>query len=150
MPMNPIDMLLTRLQATQGDTHAQLALTAEFTLLSQPEAERNRLREALDAAAVLRWFDAELLAKVLEIPYAIARHRVEVLTTWPFVENYRSGSDKLYNLHESTRLGWRKKLAHEQLQRFRALSLRASICFADEPYPPDVSSGFTNCVMRRS
>jgi hypothetical protein len=132
--MDPVHGLLQRLGDTQGDIRAQAALTAEFLVMTPPNAEREPLHAALDAAAVLRWFDADLLRKVLEIPDKDARRRFEALKTFSFVEPYR-GKDEVRNLHESTRLGWRKKIARENLERFRALSARTSSCFADDSSP---------------
>ncbi len=133
--MDLTQTLLQRLKETQGDTHAQAAVTAESLLMTRPEAEREPRRAALDAAAVLRWFDASLLEKMLEITTEDARHRFEILKTFPIIEPYRRGEEELVNIHESTRLGWRKKLAGENLNRFRALSARASAYFANKHTP---------------
>jgi tetratricopeptide (TPR) repeat protein len=105
--------------------------------MTRPEAEREPLRASLDAAAILHWFDAGLLEKVLEIPWTEARSRVHTLMQHSFVEPYRGASDKRFNLHESTRLGWRTWLAGERLDRFRAVSARAASCFADGMTPTD-------------
>src|SRR4029077_17812478 len=110
---DPIQDLLQRLGETQGDAHAQAALTAEFLVLARPDEEREPLRAALDAAAVLHWFDAGLLGKVLAIPDEDARSWFQTLKEHSFVEHYRGESDLHYNLHESTRLGWRIRFAHE-------------------------------------
>jgi hypothetical protein len=127
--------LLQRLKETQGDTYAQAAVTAEFLLLTRPEAEREPLRAALDASTILHWFDASLLEKVLDIPDEDARYRFETLKTLPFVEPYRRGKGELRNINKSIRLGWRKKLAGENQERFRTLSARASAYFANEHTP---------------
>jgi tetratricopeptide (TPR) repeat protein len=132
--VEPIRDLLQRLRDTQGDTRAQAALTAEFLVVSRPDEERGPLRAVLDAAAVLHWFDAELLVNVLETPDEDAR-RFEGLKEYSFVERYRGETDERYNLHESTRLGWRTKLARERPERFRALSATASSCFANDASP---------------
>src|SRR5262249_11698647 len=76
------------------------------------------------------WFDPKLLQHVLEISVEDARHRFEALREHSFVERYHGESDEYLNLHENTRLGWRKKLANRNPDRFRALSARASSCFA--------------------
>ncbi|MHB9009179.1 MAG: tetratricopeptide repeat protein [Limisphaerales bacterium] len=131
--MNFIEQLLARLKATEGDVHAQAAVAAEFVLLSRPETDRQPLREALDAAAVLRWFDASMLARVLAIPEAEAAPRFEVLKSLPFVERYRRGERDLRNVHEATRLGWRKILATDAPDRFRSLSAQAAALFASDP-----------------
>jgi tetratricopeptide (TPR) repeat protein len=133
--MDPIQDLLQRLRETQGDARAQAALTAGFLVLARPNEEREPLRAALDAAAVLHWFDAELLGKVLAIPDEDSRIWSQTLKKHSFVEHYRGESDLHYNLHESTRLGWRIRFASERPKRFRDLSLRASSCFADDPTP---------------
>src|SRR6266446_5010089 len=133
--MDPIRDFLLRLRDTQGDTRAQAALTAEFVVVSRPRDEQQPLRAGLDAAAVLHWFNAQLLEKVLEIPEDEAQRRLETLKEHSFVEHYRGESDLHYNLHESTRLGWRIRFARERPERFRAFSLRASSCFAENSTP---------------
>jgi tetratricopeptide (TPR) repeat protein len=127
--------LLQRLAETQGDTHAQSALAAEFALSALPEEERESLRSVLDAAAVLRWFDHSLLASVLGISKEEAKHAFEKLKTLPFVERYRTREEDLRNVHESTRLGWRKQLAQKMPERFRALSAAAAAWFAEDLTP---------------
>jgi len=133
--MNPTERLLQRLSETQGDTQAQAAVIAEFTIETRPEAERERLTAALDAAAVLHWFDAELLGQILQLANADARHGYVTLKSFPFVECYSGKGDGPRNLHEATRLGWRKKLAEARPDRFRELSRQAAACFADAPSP---------------
>jgi tetratricopeptide repeat protein len=133
--VDPIQDLLQRLGESQGDPRAQAALTAEFLVLARPDEERGPLRAALDAAAVLHWFDAGLLGKVLAIPDEDSRSWSQTLQEHSFVEHYRGESDLHYNLHESTRLGWRIRFARERPERFRALSLCASSCFADNLTP---------------
>jgi tetratricopeptide (TPR) repeat protein len=136
-PVDPIQDLLQGLEKARGDTRAQAALTAEFLVFARPEAEQKPLRAALDSAAVLHWFDPELLGKVLSIPDEDAQFWCRTLTEHSFVEHYRGESDLHYNLHETIRLGWRIRFAGERPERFRALSLRASSCFADNPTPRD-------------
>jgi len=77
--MASIEQLIQQLEGTKGDIHAQAAVTAEFLVSARPEAELEPLHAALDAAAVLRWFDVGLLARLLEIPSDEASKRVEVL-----------------------------------------------------------------------
>lgn len=134
--MDPIKDLLQQLKNAKGDTRAQSALTAEFLVTARPESEREPLRASIDAAAILHWFDAGLLEKMLEIPWAEARNRVHTLAQHSFVEPYRGVADQHFNLHDSTRLGWRRKFAGERPEQFRALSFRASSCFADDLAPP--------------
>src|ERR1039458_10430755 len=91
---------LERLEQAKGDPHAQSAVAAEFALAARPEAEREPLRAALDAAALLHWFDARLLHKVLGIPEEDAAQRFRALKDLPFVEQYRRGEHDLRNVHE--------------------------------------------------
>ncbi|MGH8566546.1 MAG: hypothetical protein ACREXU_00645 [Gammaproteobacteria bacterium] len=133
--MSSIEELLRRLDAAKSDTLLQAAIAAESVLLARPETERQPLRAALDAAAVLRWFDVSLLGKLLEVPDEEARTRFEALASVPFVERYRMRDTDLRNIHEATRLGWRKKLADETPAHFHSLSVRAAEGFADDPTP---------------
>ena len=119
----------------KGDPHALSAFAAEFALGACPKAEQEPLRVALDAAAVLHWFDEGLLVKMLDITDDEARKRFKGLKALPFVERYLRGKHDLRNVHESTRLGWRKQFAHEQPERFADLSAKAAACFADDFTP---------------
>ena len=130
--MADTERILAGLAATQGDTQAQAALLAGFLIESRPEPERRPLRKALDAAAVLHWFDADLLAAVIPTPVPEARTRFQWLAALPFVEPYGPAEGGARNVHESTRLGWRKRLALEDPERFRALSLHAAECFPED------------------
>jgi tetratricopeptide (TPR) repeat protein len=124
---------LERAKSAKGDPQVQAALAAEFTLEVRPEPERAALHASLDAAALLHWFDTDLLERMLEISVQEARKGFEALKSLPFVERYRSGEDELYNVHEATRLGWRRQMARENQVGFRGLSLRAAACFAEDP-----------------
>src|SRR5215472_12975727 len=117
--MASIQDFLQGFERVKGDTRAQAALTTEFLLTNQPEEKRETLRAALDAAAVLHWFNAELLEEVLEIAQHDARSRFETLREHPFVETYRDEKEGRFNIQESTRLGWRAKLANETPLWFR-------------------------------
>jgi CRP-like cAMP-binding protein len=103
--------------------------------VSRPEAERQTVREALDAATVLRWFDDDSLGEVLQIPSEEARHRSEALDTFSFLERYRKGEEEVRYIYEATRLGWRNKIAGDDPARFRELSIRAASCFASDVTP---------------
>ena len=51
--MDPVLRLLQTLEQTRGDTRTQAALTAEFLLMSRPEAERNVADAIVPARAAL-------------------------------------------------------------------------------------------------
>jgi hypothetical protein len=133
--MTFIEQLMQRLEAASGDTRAQAAVAAEFVLMARPEPEREPLRSALDAAAVLRWFDEALLREVLDIADHEARKLFEELKALEFVECYRVGEHDRRSVHESARLGWRKQLAHDQPEYFALLSTKVAACFVDDFSP---------------
>jgi Flp pilus assembly protein TadD len=130
--MNTSGELIQRLQAAKGDTQAQAAVTAEFLISAWPKEESEALRSTLDAAAVLRWFDSSMLAKVLGISEEEAEKRFKVLDALPFVEHYGMRDGGFRNIHESTRLGWRKQFAARDIEGFRKLSIRAAELFAQD------------------
>jgi len=133
--MGALNDALRELQAAQGDITSQAAVTAEFAVAVQPKSNRDKLRAALDAAAVLHWFEVPLLAYVLEINEQDARERFEALATLPFVERFPSREGDVRNVHNATRLGWRRRLFAKQPERFRAVSARAAAFFHSEATP---------------
>lgn len=130
--MTLIEQLFDRLNATTGDTQAQAAVAAEFLVMARPESEREQLRSALDAAAILRWYDASLLGKILVISDEEAERRFEKLKNLPFIERYHAADGNPCNVHESTRLGWRRLLARERPAVFAQLSGRAAAYFVED------------------
>jgi tetratricopeptide (TPR) repeat protein len=135
--MNQIRDFLQRLREVPADTRAQAAVAAEFLVMTRPESQHEPLFAALDAAAVLRWYDTALLGKVLEISIADARRRLKALDDFTFVEHYRRGRGEreTRNLHEATRLGWRQEMFRSRVGCFRALSAVAASCFAHDASP---------------
>lgn len=133
--MGVIQDIVQSLVETRGDPDAQAAAAAEFVVSARPEGEREALRAALDAAAVLRWFDTELLARLLDLTEKDAGKTFDTLIPLPFIERYRVNPRDLRNVQKSTRLGWRKQLASRAPQRLRDLSARAQACFADDLTP---------------
>jgi tetratricopeptide (TPR) repeat protein len=130
--MADLEHLVQQLEAAEGDVHAQAATAAEFLLSAQPESHRERLSAGLDVAAMLRWFDVNLLARMLETSEEEARQLFHALDGLPFIEVYQAHDRELRNVHESTRLGWRKQMAGRRPSNFRTLSARATAFFADE------------------
>jgi tetratricopeptide (TPR) repeat protein len=133
--MDPVRSFLQNLEETQGDARAQAAVAAEFMVRTRPKHEREMIHVAVDAAALLHWFGAEHLRKVLDISDEDSQFRFSTLKGFPFIEPYRRGQSQFCNVHESARLGWRRKIAHGDPERFRALSVRASACFANDATP---------------
>src|SRR5262249_27698394 len=106
--MAEIETFLEKLRETEGDIRAQAAAIAEFLLWTGGSSKQ---RAAVDVGAVLRWFNPTLLKEVLRVNDEEARAKFEWLKTLSFVERYRRGTEENYNLHEATRLGWRRKMA---------------------------------------
>ena len=65
--MSALEDIIRKLEAARDDVRAQAVTTAEFALALQTDSICERLRSALDAAAVLRWFDVPLLGRLLEL-----------------------------------------------------------------------------------
>src|SRR5271157_4812451 len=120
---------LKRAAEARGDPQIQAALAAQFVLATQPEPKQAALSAGLGGAALLHWFNRALLEIMLEISPAEALERFAALKSLPFVERYRRGDGDLYNVHESTRLGWRRHMARTNPDGFRNLSTRSALCF---------------------
>jgi tetratricopeptide (TPR) repeat protein len=131
-----------RLEEAKGDTRAQSALTAEFLLMTKPAGEREPLRAALDAAAVLRWFDVSLVSRVLAISDADAEIRFASLRTLSFVEPYEGNNKVACTLEQNCRLGWRQQLFQRDQNQFHILSIRAAEYFGDY----DTDTGRIECI----
>jgi hypothetical protein len=129
MTMAALDDIIRKLEAAKGDVQEQAVITADFALSVQPEHEREALRSALNAAAVLTWFDVPLLAHMLQCDEARTREIFQVLARLPFVESFPGGDGNRRNIHEATRLGWRRRLARDAPEDWRTLSSRAAAWF---------------------
>ena len=126
---------LALLQAAAGDP-AKLALaTADLAFPALPPGERLALREALAAAAIAHWFDANILADLLEITAEESRVLHGRLCQLTVVEPFPARGETAVNVHEAARLALRKSLAAERTDWFRTLSERTATHFAKEPTP---------------
>jgi tetratricopeptide (TPR) repeat protein len=132
--MEDLDELLQDLKAAKGDIFAQAAVTAEGLIGACDPSGSIVLREAFNAAATLRWFDEEFLALVLGLQHAEIRPVIGELRALPFVEPWGGGTER-WNIHEATRLGWRRRMASREQPTFRNLSLRAANIFSDHSTP---------------
>jgi tetratricopeptide (TPR) repeat protein len=125
-----IDELIAELQAAQGDP-ARLTLTTMDAVLSG--TGRPELRPAVEAAAMPHWFDADILACLMETDAQSASDIVAQLHTLPMVETFPARHG--WNVHEATRLALRNHLFETNPERFRRLSARAASCLSgDDPY----------------
>ncbi|WP_295436859.1 hypothetical protein [uncultured Thiodictyon sp.] len=118
---------LELLQAAAGDPK-RLALAV---LELGPAAAGTDLRRALTCAAVPRWFDARILAAVLDPDLAGAAETwLERLKGLSCVEGFPARA--AWNVHEQTRLALREALHGEDPARMAALAARAQGAFPGE------------------
>jgi tetratricopeptide (TPR) repeat protein len=129
------DETLRLIAAAQGKPDQLALVTVEIVLNAQPPVDREILRLALDAAVLPHWFDAALLARLLDLDLAPrAGELFTRLCDLPFVERFPARGETARNVHEATRLPWRARLRAEHPERFRELSLRAAAAL---PEPND-------------
>lgn len=116
--MNLFQNLLERLQTARSDEE-RAWITLQFNLDAQAEA----VREAVSAAAVLHWFDHDILSFILETKLTEAEF--SALLALPYVEEFPGRG---WNVHDKTRDLLRDKLWREDQARYRKISRRAAAC----------------------
>ena len=123
--------ILRILEAAQGDP-AQLALASvNLHLAARSQNEREKVRTALEAAAIPHWVDEKILARLLDPPLASeAGPLLNALQDAAFVEPFEARGTNAVNVQETARLALRQQLRRQAAERFRDLSLRAEGCFA--------------------
>jgi tetratricopeptide (TPR) repeat protein len=126
---------LVLLQAAEGDPAKLTLATADLAFPALPHEERMALREALAAAAIPHWFDADILAVLLEITTEESRVLHGRLCHLSVVEPFPARGETALNVHEAARLALRKSLAAERTDWFRTLSERTATHFANDPTP---------------
>jgi tetratricopeptide (TPR) repeat protein len=120
------DEVMKRLTAASEDAEALTLATMELVLgQARPEVQ-----SAFEAAAIPHWFDAAILAHMLQVKDETANMLLEELHRLPMIESF--AVRKGWNVHEATRLAVRARLAREQQDRFRRLSSRAAAFFQGE------------------
>ena len=129
-----ISDFLERATEAKGDPQIQAALAAKFVLAAVPEPEQAALRASLDvrAAPLVRSCSS---GKNTQNFRRGGSRSIRPLKSLPFVERYRRGESELHNVHNSTRLGWRRHMARANLDGFRFLSIRAAACFVEDLTP---------------
>lgn len=107
------------LQAAQGDA-AKLGLASmNLVLTFCPETDRANLRYALEIAAVPRWFDEEMLGRLLSIDREEERVAlIAKLRSLPMIEPFPAHGAEAWCVHRETRLGLRKRLHTTTPNRF--------------------------------
>jgi hypothetical protein len=115
--------LFARLQSAETvEEQGRLAIEALLDSLS-PD-----LRAASWAAAVPHWFDAEILAALLERPVTDCTTLYAELQTLPFVEPFKARGG--HNIHELTRVIMLGQLWRERRGEYLNLSARAASYFS--------------------
>jgi UDP-3-O-[3-hydroxymyristoyl] N-acetylglucosamine deacetylase len=123
------------LEMAQGDQEALALAAVDIAYPALSDAERQAVKDALEAAAIPHWFDEVILATVLEVSHDEASARLERLRTLRIVESFPARGETALNVHESARLALRRRLADTAPGRFRSLSARAHRCFAHDLSP---------------
>ena len=114
------------MQGARGDPDQLALVTLDIVL----QGQRTDFRLAFEAAAVPPWFDARILAALLEVDEATAADYVTRLQALPMVESFAARGG--WNVHETTRLAVRRRLARHELVRLQELSASAAACFTDD------------------
>lgn len=124
--MNALRSLITDLEGARGHPLRQGPLIMDFLLDELPEADRALFVAALDAAAVLRYFDRSLLTRVVCGFDYDSDLRWSELCELPFVRSFGTDTSGRFCLQETFRRGWRARLASRDPDYFRALALRCA------------------------
>ncbi|HEX4706327.1 MAG TPA: tetratricopeptide repeat protein, partial [Candidatus Udaeobacter sp.] len=120
------------LKNAEGDEAGIRLASVDLQFPELPEAERARLREALEAASVPHWFDDRIIAELLEVsPEEAARIAVQ-LRQLPVVQAFSARGPGAANVHEKSRLALRARMKKKTPERLRGLSARALSAFAGE------------------
>ncbi len=118
-----IEQALHQLQQAQNDPQALTIATSQIACAALDP----QLFEILEAAAIPHWFDADILAHLMQVDHETANSWLELLIKLPMVESY--AARQAWNVHETTRLAIRAKLATEEKARFKQCSERCSDYF---------------------
>jgi tetratricopeptide (TPR) repeat protein len=130
-----LERALEILKNAEGDEAGVRLASVDLQFPELPEAERARLRDALEAASVPHWFDDRILAALLEVsPEEAARIAVQ-LRQLSVVQAFSARGPGAANVHEKLRLALRARMKKEAPEKLRVLSIRARSSFAGaEPH----------------
>ncbi|HET8682230.1 MAG TPA: hypothetical protein VFM54_10190 [Micromonosporaceae bacterium] len=122
-------------QDAHGDPALLALATVDLTFPELPDGERTALRLALEAAAVPHWFDAAILAGLVDDQDSPNRDLWVRLKAVPVVESFPARGADAGNVHEASRLAIRKRLAETQPARFIHLSAQSARMFEADTRP---------------
>ncbi len=119
-----IEQALHQLKQAQDDPQALTVATARIVCArSHP-----KLFEILEAAAIPHWFNAEILAALLQTDTVTAADWLERLIQLPMVETF--SARQAWNVHETTRQALRTILAQNDPEQFQTLTHLAANHFS--------------------
>jgi hypothetical protein len=105
--------------------------TSDDTTLSFVAALPALLAETVRAMAVLHWFDAKLMAKILQITPEKAEQRYAILKNMPIVQTW---SESALSIHELARASILDNLWQQQREIYVVWSKRAATHFENQAY----------------
>lgn len=114
--------LLNVMRQAKGDPERLTLATVDAILSTRSPG----LRDALEAAAVLRSFNAASLGCLLTVDPSQVDSLTQELASLPIVEPYPARGG--WNVHQATRLAMRRALCTENPTLFQNLSARAATC----------------------
>src|SRR5271165_1155350 len=128
-----LDETLRILREAKGDPARISLASVDLLLAEHPESEREKLRVALQVAAIPHWFDEKILEVLLDRPLAAeVQSLASQLRRLPVVEPFPARGTGAANVHETSRLALRSWMKGESPDRLAALSERAKIYFDGE------------------
>jgi len=125
-----LDQTLRILREAKGDPARISLASVDLLLAEHPESAREKLRAALQVAAIPHWFDEKTLEVLLDGPLAAEVQLIaSQLRRLPVVEPFPARGTGAANVHETSRLALRSWMKGESPDRLAALSERAKIYF---------------------
>ena len=123
------------LEAAHGDPAKLALVTVDLAYPDLTQAESDKLKQGLEAAAIPHWCDEAILSALLDISPEESALRLSHLRKLKVLEPFPARGAAAVNVHEATRLALRKAMAIDQTERFRALSAKGIAFFAKDPTP---------------
>ena len=127
--------LLSLLREADGDAALLALATVDLNYPDESAADRERLHELLQIAAVPHWFTASGLS--LLTGKSVTSQDWVRLTSLPIVEPFTARGDGAHNVHETSRLALRRHLAINDPERLRHLSANAAGVALESASPAD-------------
>src|SRR5215469_13337012 len=128
-----LDETVRILREAKGDPARISFASVDLLLAEHPESEREKLRMALQVAAVPHWFDEKILGMLLDESLAAeVESLASQLRRLPIAEPFPARGGGAANVHETSRLALRRLMKGEAPDLLAAVSKRAKIYFDGE------------------